>query len=399
MYQPSGKVLRKYASVLVNFALGSGKGIRKNDVVLVTAQTPGVPLAKEVYRAVVRAGGHPLVNIIDDDFRKILLTEGKDTQIGFFPAEYYRGLGSAIDHSIRILADRDPLYLAATDPRKIILNTKAQKPYRDQLDKKEDAGGFTWTLCLYGTEGVAKEAGMGLREYWHQIERACFIDKRDPIAAWRSAYAEMRRIITVLNRMPIDRLRVQADGTDCTVGLGEKRRWLGGRGRNIPSFELFTSPDWRKTEGHVRFDLPLYRYGQIIRDIRLEFRNGRVVRARAVENQRLLHELIAQSNADKAGEFSLTDRRFSRITRFMAETLFDENFGGSHGNFHLALGRAYHDAYSGDTKKMAEKDFRGLGFNDSPEHTDIVATTDRVVTATLNDGSSRIIYKGGEFKV
>ena len=76
MYRPSQKILQRYASVLVNFALASGKGIRKNEVVLITAQTPGIPLAREVYRAVVRAGGHPLVHIIDDDFRKILLTEG-----------------------------------------------------------------------------------------------------------------------------------------------------------------------------------------------------------------------------------------------------------------------------------------------------------------------------------
>jgi aminopeptidase len=399
MYHPSGKILRNYASVLVNFALGSGEGIKNKDVVLIATQTPGIPLAKEVYRAVLRSGGHPLMNIIDDDFRKILLNEGRDSQIGFFPEKYYQGLGDTIDHSIRILADADPLFLSASDPRKIILNTKSTKPYRDQLDKKEDTGGFTWTLCLYGTDGVAKEAGMGLKEYWTQIERACFLDRKDPVAAWRKVSMEMQRIIGALNRIRATTLHVQADGTDLSVGLGEKRRWLGGRGRNIPSFEIFTSPDWRAVEGHVRFDLPLYRYGQIIRDVRLEIRGGRIVKATAEENGKLLHEMIAQNNADKIGEFSLTDRRFSRITRFMAETLFDENFGGSHGNVHLAIGRAYHDACSVDPKKMTKKDFQGLGFNDSPEHTDIVATTDRTVTATLKDGSEKLIYEGGEFKV
>jgi aminopeptidase len=109
--------------------------------------------------------------------------------------------------------------------------------------------------------------------------------------------------------------------------------------------------------------------------------------------------MIAQSNADKIGEFSLTDRRFSRISRFMAETLFDENFGGSYGNMHLAVGRAYHDACSINPEKMTREDFEGLGFNDSPEHTDIVATSDRVVTATLKDGSAKVIYKEGEFRV
>lgn len=399
MYQPSKEILRNYASVLVNFALGSGEGIKKNEVVLITAQTPGIPLAREVYRAVMKAGGHALVNIIDDDFKKILLTEGSDLQIGYFPDKYYRGLGDTIDYSIRILADRDPLFLSGEDPRKIILNTKSTIPYREQLDKKEDAGNFTWTLCLYGTEGVAKEAGMGPKEYWAQIEQACFLTETDPIAKWRSVYAEMQRIIGELDKMLIRELRVRADGTNLAVGLGEKRRWLGGRGRNIPSFEVFTSPDWRAVEGNIRFDLPLYRYGQIIHDVRLEIKGGKIVKAGAAKNEKLLLEIIAQNNADKIGEFSLTDKRFSRITRFMAETLFDENFGGSHGNIHLALGRAYHDACSVDPKGMTKEDFDALGFNDSPEHTDIIATTDRVVTAVLKDGSNKVIYEGGEFKI
>lgn len=399
MYQPSQELLQKYASVLVNFALGDGSGIKKDDVVHIGVQAPGIPLAKEVYRAVLRAGGHPLMNIIEDDVRMIHLSEGADPQIAFFPEKYYRGLADTIDHAIRILADRDPLYLSSIDPRKIILNTGSGKPYRDWLDAKEDAGAFTWTLCLYGTEGVARQAGMSLEAYWSQIRQACFLEEADPIATWRSVCAEMQRIISVLNELPIVRMRVRARETDCTVGLGEKRRWLGGRGRNIPSFEIFTSPDWRCVEGTVLFDLPLYRYGQIIHEVRLEIRNGRVVKACAAKNEKLLLEMIAQNNADRIGEFSLTDKRFSRITCFMAETLFDENFGGDHGNMHLALGKAYHDACSVDPKQMKKEDFENLGFNDSPEHTDIVATTDRVVTATLRDGSTKVIYEGGEFRI
>jgi aminopeptidase len=399
MYQPSQKILRKYASVLVNFALGSGEGIKKNDVVLIVTQTPGIPLAKEVYRRVLQCGGNPLMNIVDDDVKQIHLSEGTDQQIAFFPDNYYRGLSDAIDHSVRILADRDPLYLSSIDPGKIILNTGSSKPYRDWLDAKEDGGNFTWTLCLYGTAGAAKEAGMSLKEYWEQILLSCFLTEPDPVATWQSVYTEMHRIIGKLNDMPIVNVRVQAKETDLSIGLGEKRRWLGGRGRNIPSFEIFTSPDWRTVEGTVYFDLPLYRYGQIIRDVRLEIRGGRVVTATAAKNHTLLQEIIAQTNGDKIGEFSLTDRRFSRITRFMAETLFDENFGGDHGNTHLALGKAYHDASSVDPKQMTKEDFQSLGFNDSPEHTDIVATTDRVVTATCKNGSTKVIYEGGEFKI
>src|SRR5271157_5800942 len=106
MYQPSQEILRKYASVLVNFALGDGEGIKKNDVVLIVTQTPGIPLAKEVYRRVLQCGGNPLMNILDDNVKQIHLSEGSDQQIAFFPEKYYRGLSDEIDHSVRILANR-----------------------------------------------------------------------------------------------------------------------------------------------------------------------------------------------------------------------------------------------------------------------------------------------------
>jgi aminopeptidase len=109
--------------------------------------------------------------------------------------------------------------------------------------------------------------------------------------------------------------------------------------------------------------------------------------------------MVATENADKVGEFSLTDRRFSRITRFMAETLYDENVGGPFGNTHIALGKSYHDCYDGDPGTVSAEEWQRLGFNESTVHTDIVSTSDRAVTAKLRDGSTRVIYSGGEFQL
>jgi aminopeptidase len=399
MYTPSPEILKKYASVLVNFALNDGEGIKKNDVVLLSTQTPGIPLAKEIYRTILQSGGHPLLNIMEDDFKLIQLSESSDEQLSYFPNQYYTGLAQNVDHLVRVLADRSPLFLASADPRKVIIQSKSTKPYRDMLDAKEDQGKFSWTLCLYGTEGVAKEAGLTEEEYWQQIEQACFLRDADPITTWKKVNAEIHRVMDTLNDMQIATVNVKALETDMTVSIGENRQWLGGRGRNIPSFEIFTSPDWRGINGTMFFDLPLYRYGQIIRDIRLEIKNGLVVKATAKHNEKLLLELIAQENANKIGEFSLTDKRFSKINKFMAETLFDENFGGEFGNTHMAVGKSYHDTCTLDTKVLTDEMFANLGFNDSPEHTDIIATSDRTVTATLKDGSKKVIYEGGEFTI
>ncbi len=78
-----------------------------------------------------------------------------------------------------------------------------------------------------------------------------------------------------------------------------------------------------------------------------------MTKASAEENERVLTEMIATEGADRVGEFSLTDRRFSRITRFMAQTLYDENVGGTFGNTHIAVGRSYQDAYAGDPAAVA----------------------------------------------
>jgi aminopeptidase len=172
---------------------------------------------------------------------------------------------------------------------------------------------------------------------------------------------------------------------------------MGGSGRNIPSFECFTSPDWRGTEGWVKFNQPLYRYGNVLKDIRLEFKNGLVSKAHAGVGNKLLQEMFKTPNANKLGEYSLTDGRMSRITHVMAETLFDENIGGPQGNTHMAVGMAYKDCYRGDGKKLTKKDWEAKGFNDSAEHTDIISTTRRTVTATLTNGVEKVIYKDGKF--
>ncbi|MBD3418632.1 MAG: aminopeptidase [Chitinivibrionales bacterium] len=399
MYSPSARLLEKYANVLINFALNSGKGIKKNDTVYLVTQTPGLPLTKVIYRAILESGGNPLLNIIDDDFKLLHLQHASRKQLSYFPDKYYRGLADEIDHWVRILADEDPMYLKKADPRKIMTHKKSMKPFRDWLDKKEDAGIFTWTLCLSGTEGQAKEAGLTQKEYWQQIVQACFLNETDPIAKWKSVMAHMKRILKTINAMPINKLHLKAPHTDLWITVGEKRKWLGGSGRNIPSFEIFTSPDWRGTQGTVFFDLPLYVYGNIIRDITLEFRNGKIVKAKARKNEKLLLEMIKQKNADKTGEYSLTDRRFSKINKFMANTLYDENFGGKYGNTHLAIGKSYHDACSAEPSKMSVEEYARLGFNDSVEHTDIIATSDREVTALLKDGSTKQLYAGGEFQI
>jgi aminopeptidase len=403
-YHPPREMLDAYARVLIDFALGGGSGIKPGEVVRIVAPEAAKPLYAALHRAVVQSGGHPLGHYLpseDEQFNipRSFYELAGDEQIDFFPEPYWRGLIEQIDHQVSIICDTDMHALEGIDPNKLMRSGKAMKPALDWRTEKENAGKFSWTLALYGTPAMAAEAGLSQDEYWEQIVGACFLDEDDPIARWREVAMQIGDYVQRLSTLPIDTLHVLGQDVDLKIALGEKRQWVGGSGRNIPSFEIFTSPDWRGTEGWIRFNQPLYRYGNLIKGVRLEFKDGRVVDATSETNENVLKEMVATEGADKVGEFSLTDKRFSRITKFMAETLYDENVGGPFGNTHIAVGKSYHDCYAGDPSGVSKDEWERLGFNESSVHTDIVSTADRTVTATLADGSERVIYENGEFKL
>lgn len=399
MYTPAPDILEKYARVLVDFALGGGKGIKPKETVFIQVPECAKPILVPLRDAVLRSGGYPLIQYLPDNISRSYFDLASDDQLAFFPAKYLRGRVEEMDHVVSIIADTDLKELSGISPEKIMISQKAMRPYKDWRDEKENAGKLTWTLALYGTDAMAREASMTTRSYWQQIIRACFLDDPDPIATWQKTASEVERLKDTLNKLEIESLHVVAEGTDLTIGLGKGRAWMGGSGRNIPSFEVFISPDWRKTEGTIQFTEPLYRYGNLITDVKLTFKNGRVISASASKGEEILLEMIKVENADKIGEFSLTDSRLSRITKFMAETLFDENVGGKWGNTHLALGSAYKDSYPGDPSEVTEAGWKDLGYNESVIHTDIVATSRRTVTATLKNGETLVIYKDGKFTV
>lgn len=396
-YTPSSKILQRYADVLVNFALNSGQGIKQGEIVQCVVPDIAKPLLKYLQIAVLKAGGQPLLRLVPTGLERDYYTYAKQQQLEFFPKDYLFARAELIDHQIGIIADTDPNELKGIDPAKIMTSLNKQKPYRDKLFEKENQGEFTWTLGLWGTPAKASVVGLSLKEYWQQIIKACFLDKQDPIAQWRQVTKLQGQIISKLNKLKMEWVHMQGEDLDIKYKLGETRVWVGGSGRNIPSFEIFTSPDWRGTEGWIRFNQPLYRYGQVISGIELAFKQGVIVKAKAKRGNKLLQEMIKTPNANKIGEISLTDKRMSRINHVMAETLFDENIGGEYGNTHLAIGTSYHECYRGDIKAQTKQDWERMGFNDSAEHTDIISTTNRVVTATLATGREIVIYKHGKF--
>jgi aminopeptidase len=399
MYTPSAKILEKYADVLVNFALGGGKGIKKGETVFLQVPESAKPILVALRRAVLLKGGYPITEYLPDDYVREFYELANEEQIKYFPTKLYRAKVDVMDHVVMIISETDKYELKGIDPKKMMARGLAFKFYQDMRNEKENRGKLFWTIGMYGTAAMAKDVGMTLKEYWSQIIKGCYLDSPNPIAQWRKTFSEVERLRKNLNSLDIRTLRVQAKDTDLTIGLDKNRNWLGGSGRNIPSFEIFISPDCRKTNGQISFSEPLYRYGNVVKGIKLEFKNGVVVKSSATEGEKVLKEMIKTKNADKVGEFSLTDSRFSKITKFMGETLFDENTGGKYGNTHIALGSAYKDSFPGDPSKVAKTKWEKMGYNDSSVHTDIISTTNRLVTATLGNGKELVIYKEGKFTI
>lgn len=391
--------LQRYAQVLMwGLKTARMESFRKGDIVLVRYDKAALPLAEVVYAHLLEMGLNPVQRVsltpkMEHDYYRV-----SSTKQLVFKTPGDEELFSAANGSISLRAPDSITHLSDVRPEKIGRSAIARKYLNDILDRREAEGKFGWTLCMYPTAELASHAGLTLEEYAGQIINACALSRTDPVAWWKDVYRDAQAIKKWLNSMKVKSYLVESDQVNLTVTPGLGRKWVGISGHNIPSFELFLSPDWRGTDGTYYADQPTYRSGNYVEGIRLLFKAGSVVRASAEKGEDFLKKQIAMDpGARRLGEFSLTDRRFSKISTFMANTLYDENYGGRNGNCHIALGASYSDTYDGDASALTPERKEELGFNDSALHWDLVNTQRKRVTAHLASGRRVTIYEDGKF--
>ncbi len=396
----TAKQLNRYADVLLwGLQTARTRKAGKNDLVLVRFDLKAVRLAEILYAKLLKTGAHPLLRLnptssIEHDYYKL----ANDKQLVYIPPGE-ETLLARLNGSISIYAPESLTHLSKIDPKRIGKATVAKKKLRSLLDKREAQGKFSWTLCIFPTAELAKHARITQKSYSAQIVRACFLNKTSPVVEWQRIYQEAQSIKQWLNRMPIAYLQVESENVDLQISLGENRKWVGISGRNIPSFEIFVSPDWRGTWGTYYANQPSYRSGNYVKGVRLKFEKGRLTNIGAVNGQNFVkQQLRMDGGAGLLGEFSLTDKRFSRINTFMANTLYDENYGGKYGNCHIALGSSYSNTYSGNPLDLTKQMKRKLGFNQSALHWDFINTEKKRVNAHLKSGKKVLIYENGKFK-
>jgi len=274
---------------------------------------------------------------------------------------------------------------------------KSKPLYKEKQLKNEIA----WCIaCLPNekwAEVVFKDSKQPLKDFEECLNKMTMLDKMDPIAAWDELLDEQKNLIDKLNALEIESLHFTNDlGTDLTVYLDKlavfscacSGKWIV----NMPSYEVFTTPDYRKTEGIVYSSKPLMYNGKLIDEFNLTFKNGQVTKIVAKKGQDVLDEII---NTDELsaylGEVALVnyDSPISNTNRVFMSTLFDEN-----ASCHVALGSGFLECIL-NGENLSKDELKEIGLNSSSNHVDfMIGTKDLLVTAQTINGEVTIMENG-----
>ena len=322
--------ISRWAKTLVGYCLE----VRPGQTVLVYAAPVAEPLVAEVYREILRAGAHPIPVISLSGLGEIALREGNDDQLRWInPTERY--WAEHADARLHISSETNTRRLSGVDPARQAIASAAARELRTIRSRRSASGEEHWCITLYPTEAYAQDAGMSLADFQEFVYEACFLNSDDPAERWRELGRQQQFYVDWL----AGKREVHVVGSDTDLRLsvaGRSFRNSDGK-RNFPSGEFFTSPVEDSAEGHIRFTIPTAVNGHLVRDIRLEFERGRVVRATAAQGEDYLRQMLAlDDGASLVGEFAFGNN--AGIQRGIQNILFDEKIGGT---IHMALGNSY----------------------------------------------------------
>jgi len=361
--------LARLGELIVGYSIG----LQPDQILRIDAPTVSTPLAEELYRAAVRAGGYPYASVELESLPEILVAEGSGDQLDFVSPVAETEI-ERVDAIVTIWAERNTRAFTGADPARHQRLIAATRALTNRRWERISAGELRWCGALFPTPAHAQDAGMSLGDYERFVYRACHVDgDGDPVAHWRATQDELTRRAEQLAKAR--ELRVVGPDTDLRLVV-EGRSWEAADGRyNMPDGEVYTSPVETETEGEIRFTFPALFQGREVDDIRLRFEAGSVVRSEARHGGEFLDALLSMDDgACRLGEvaFGLN----YEIDRFTNNTLFDEKIGGT---MHVALGSA----------------FRELGgVNESGLHWDLVCDL-RSDGEVYADGE--LVWKAGRF--
>jgi aminopeptidase len=314
-----------FAALLCDWCLD----VHERDYVLVFTTPRAASVVRALNRAMISRGAWPpgiriAIPGLAEDFYRLAPDDLLDNYAPQDLAEMER-----TDAYLRIDAPENTRALTGIDPATVARAARARQPVQ------EVRMGKRWCGTLWPTPALAQDAGMSDDDYAAFVERALFLDRPDPVAAWRELSDRQQTVVDRLNEAR--EIHIEAPGTDLRLRV-DGRTWINSNGRrNMPSGEVFTGPIEDSANGTVRFTIPSSPRGVLVEDVTLTFEDGRVTTATAARGQDYLDAALATDpGARFLGEIGIGTN--PGIDRPTGAILLDEKMAGT---VHLALGRSY----------------------------------------------------------
>jgi len=323
------------ARILVDYSVK----VKPNQLVRIAGAPEGAPLILAVYQKVLERGAHPFLQLELDEAGELLYRYASNAQLDYVPP-FRKDVIEQIDAAIGIWTDVNTKHLSNADPAKQSRRATALRPLSDRFLDRAAKKELHWTGTIYPTQAFAQDAEMSLREFEDFVYSGCLVHESDPIKAWKKISREQQHIVDRLNKAR--KIHVVGPDTDLRLEV-TGRKWENCDGHeNFPDGEIFTGPIEDSVNGHIRYSYPACAYGREAEDVRLWFKDGKVVKATAAKNEEFLLKMLkTDKGARYVGEFAFGTNY--GIQRFTKNTLFDEKIGGT---IHLALGKGYPESGS-----------------------------------------------------
>jgi aminopeptidase len=398
------ELLDRYAELIVGF----GANVQPDQVVAVEGSPEAAPLARRIARRAYERGARYVdVVYFDPVVKRIRADAAAESSLSWVPPWLGRrilDLGELAAARIVLTPIVPPGLLNGVDPGRA---GRDQLPSVPEVFKVVDDRSVAWTVSPFPTEAWAQvvfpelQPAAALEALWRDLEHVCRLDESDPVEAWCRRMDEIWQVASRIDALDLDALHFAGPGTDLTVGLLPSSRFAKEGGRtttrtgidhapNLPTEELFTTPDPERTEGVVASTKPLDVNGSVVKGLRIRFERGRAVQIEAEANADALRKRCATDDgASRLGEVALVDgeSRVGRLGRTFFNTLLDENSAS-----HVALGDAYASPVA-DPSDLPR-------INESETHTDFMIGSEEVsVTGTTKDGRGVPLLLGGVWQI
>jgi aminopeptidase len=396
--------LERYARLTVQVGLS----LQPGQTLGINALIEHAPLVRAITREAYTAGARYVdVLYTDQHVRRAHIAGAADDQLGYSPpwlVQRLRQFGETGGALVAITGNPEPELFADLDGERV---GKARMREVAEESLKLTDGLCNWTIVAYPNAGWA-ETVFGepdVERLWKAVGSAVRLDEPDPVAAWREHIARLQTRAESLNERRFDHLRYRGPGTDLTIGLHPTSIWQAAldesRGiehvANMPTEEVFTTPDARRTEGTVRATLPLQIQGNIIRGLEVRFEGGRAVEIHAESGEEVMRTHAATDDGSaRLGEVALVDghSRVGQTGLVFYDTLFDEN-----ASSHIALGASIVQAVL-EASELSPEERHERGVNHSSIHTDfMIGSNELEIDGVTADGEAVPILRNGDWQL